>query len=990
MNASTGSAPYPTIRFVEWDTKTNIPITFSGSGKITYVGLDNSANVVQQLSPWGTTDINQWDTQINLGVVLHLSGNVSTGVFNSPQISYGLPQKTDDFFRAFGPLKVSGHTLQASGSSPTLSIKKTGGTSFREGANYATNPNHPSTVIENDITVSKIYRYHISGSTPVIDTGVGGAGYTTIDNTQYVNTTTGALTSIGTGNWSIQRVFWIPNSPTNAFIVYYGNASYSSLLNAVNAKDTEPFTEAPNTAANAIFLGFIIVEGGASPPKDLLAATNTIIPAGLFRSVGGVGASGTSPVATALASLSDVSVSGLAAGDLLVYNGATWNNTKSLNGAYSLSGSLATNDGITAVTINATSISSSLSGSGAGVFGVNYNTLSNIPSGIVSSSTQVKTLLPDGTVSSSAQYPAGIVSSSAQFPGWVTSSTQIDYNSIQNKLSGVISSSTQFNALTGTSASYALTASYVEGAASDWASLANKPADLVSSSTQVKAFLPGGTVSSSAQYPGWVTSSAQVNSGSFTGSFTGSILSAGVVSSSAQIVAALPIGTVSSSAQYPGWVTSSAQIVWSSVNYSSGIASSSAQVKALLPGGTVTSSAQFPGWVTASSQIVVQNTTGIGALATTGSNTFIGNQVISGSLTTTADTMTFNGSMAVSGTLSVTGSLNTINGGLTGSLLGTSSWASNAISSSFATTASYALNAQSGGTGAGFPFSGSAIITGSLEVVNTGSVGGITGSFKGDGSQLTNLPVATILSSSVAIDTYTFSGDGSVKNYVLSQSYDIDSLIVSLDGLTQIKTTDYTLAGATLSFVDTPPSASNILVRAFLNVTQNMTGSFSGSFLGIVSTASFASAINRQISGNVGITGSLDVTGPVSLSGDLFVGGYLTADKLLVSSSVIYESGSTKFGDSPDDTHQFTGSVSFTQVPNIRLQADNHLFIGDGTTTIYTLSSSYDPSILTVSVDGMLNALTSDYSVSTNQLTFVSAPPSESNVFVKGLRITLS
>jgi hypothetical protein len=55
----------------------------------------------------------------------------------------------------------------------------------------------------------------------------------------------------------------------------------------------------------------------------------------------------------------------------------------------------------------------------------------------------------------------GVVSSSAQYPGWVTSSTQIDYNSIQNKLSGVISSSTQFNALTGTSASFAATASYV-------------------------------------------------------------------------------------------------------------------------------------------------------------------------------------------------------------------------------------------------------------------------------------------------------------------------------------------------------------------------------------------------------------------------------------------------------------------------------------------------------------------------------------------------
>ena len=36
------------------------------------------------------------------------------------------------------------------------------------------------------------------------------------------------------------------------------------------------------------------------------------------------------------------------------------------------------------------------------------------------------------------------------------------------------------------------------------------------------------------------------------------------------------------------------------------------------------------------------------------------------------------------------------------------------ISSSFAVTASYALNA--GGSGVGFPFSGSAIITGSLEI----------------------------------------------------------------------------------------------------------------------------------------------------------------------------------------------------------------------------------------------------------------------------------
>jgi hypothetical protein len=365
QNALTSSSPYPTVQYVTWNDITNIPITYSGSAKLTYVGLDNTATPVQQIVPWGSTDINQFDTQINLGVVLHLSGSVSTGVFSSPQISYGPQQKVDDFTRAFGPLKISGHTLQASGSSPTLSIKKTGGSAYKEGANYRINPNHPSTTIENDINTSKIYRYYISGSTPVIDTGINNAGYTEIDSKYYVDTTTGALALVGGAYWSIQRVFWIPNSPTNAFIVYYGNDRYRSLVDATNAKDSEPFIEAPNTATNAIFLGYIIIQGGGSgtPPRDLLNASEaTIIPGGIFRNVGGIGSSGTSPLSNTLAGLSDVSIPGRVAGDLLYYNGSQWVNSKSLTGNYSITGSFATNDGITAVTVTANSFTGSLLG----------------------------------------------------------------------------------------------------------------------------------------------------------------------------------------------------------------------------------------------------------------------------------------------------------------------------------------------------------------------------------------------------------------------------------------------------------------------------------------------------------------------------------------------------------------------------------------------------------------------------------------------------
>ena len=344
LNAFTASQdPYPTIQYIKWPTYTAQPITNSGSAKITYVSINSAGTINQQIVPYGSTDITQWDTQIELGVVLHLSGSVSTGVYNAPQLGYGFAQRTDDFIRAFGPVKISGHTLQASGSSPTLSLIKGSGTSYNNGANYINNPNHPSTVIDPAVNISKIYRYYISGSTPIIDTGVANAGYTAIDSKYYVDTTTGTLALVGGTYWSIQRVFWIPNSPTNAFIVYYGNDRYRSLIDATNAKDSEPFIEAPNTAQNAIFLGYIIIQGGGSgtPARDLLNASEaTIIPGGLFRSIGGIGSSGTSPIATTFSSLSDVSVASRVANDLLTYNGSQWVNTKSLTGDYSINGNL--------------------------------------------------------------------------------------------------------------------------------------------------------------------------------------------------------------------------------------------------------------------------------------------------------------------------------------------------------------------------------------------------------------------------------------------------------------------------------------------------------------------------------------------------------------------------------------------------------------------------------------------------------------------------
>ena len=73
--------------------------------------------------------------------------------------------------------------------------------------------------------------------------------------------------------------------------------------------------------------------------------------------------------------------------------------------------------------------------------------------------------------------------------------------------------------------------------------------------------------------------------------------------------------------------------------------------------------------------------------------------------------------------------------------------------------------------------------------------------------------------------------------------------------------------------------------------------------------------------------GTLYVTGNIFLTGTLEASIFHTTT---VSSSVIYESGSTKFGDTNDDTHQFTGSVYGNLGITSSLGMSASYFMGDG------------------------------------------------------------
>ena len=92
-----------------------------------------------------------------------------------------------------------------------------------------------------------------------------------------------------------------------------------------------------------------------------------------------------------------------------------------------------------------------------------------------------------------------------------------------------------------------------------------------------------------------------------------------------------------------------------------------------------------------------------------------------------------------------------------------------------------------------------------------------------------------------------------------------------------------------------------------------------------------------------------------TLTGDLTVTGTLTAQEFnteYITSSVILESGSTKFGNSDDDTHIFTGSVNIT----------GSITIAGDTNILGSLTASAIQATISGSIDQADNATTASFS----------------------------
>ncbi len=163
------------------------------------------------------------------------------------------------------------------------------------------------------------------------------------------------------------------------------------------------------------------------------------------------------------------------------------------------------------------------------------------------------------------------------------------------------------------------------------------------------------------------------------------------------------------------------------------------------------------------------------------------------------------------------------------------------------------------------------------------------------------------------------------------------------------------------------------------------TGSFTGSFIGngiglynIPASGVTGLQLDKIINGNA--SASIDNNG-FYVNRDVYVDGTITAKEIhtdYVTSSVLFQSGSTKFGNTSDDTHQFTGSVYIT---GSIVSSDTPLVSGSSqiditnTTGYSTFSSSIKNSIddVTGSITNLSSSVKNSIDTVTGSITALSS-----------------
>ena len=135
--------------------------------------------------------------------------------------------------------------------------------------------------------------------------------------------------------------------------------------------------------------------------------------------------------------------------------------------------------------------------------------------------------------------------------------------------------------------------------------------------------------------------------------------------------------------------------------------------------------------------------------------------------------------------------------------------------------------------------------------------------------------------------------------------------ITSLNSIGSIHRRTGSVEVSASTFEVTASGGFHLSASAFITGALNVQNDISGSNL----TVAQGNFRDNVAVGTAAIPKNLDVHGTLIVSGNISTSGSITAKEFhseFVSSSILYSSGSNKFGDSQDDKHEFTGSLDIS------------------------------------------------------------------------------
>lgn len=274
---------FPTLTEVTWGDITGATLNYLATSDFTRLYIDENGNLQQQTAEFDHTDSR---TRLIIGTLSHIDRATIRLVTNKQHTAYAPQHRVYELFDTFGPIKKSGMNISANGAN--LSLNVSAGEALVIGLNYPNDfnePDHIDYVAQTPADIARIYR---DGSGDFIYDTNSFAFYTVVDGSKY-DDNSGTLQTVNNNQWTIQRLYVFPNLQ-NVVMSYYGTVIYNSYDDALAGVGDEEFSESTITSNNAVFLGYLVLRGGAADLSSISDAH--FLQSGFCRVSGGGGGGG--------------------------------------------------------------------------------------------------------------------------------------------------------------------------------------------------------------------------------------------------------------------------------------------------------------------------------------------------------------------------------------------------------------------------------------------------------------------------------------------------------------------------------------------------------------------------------------------------------------------------------------------------------------------------------------------------------------------------